>query len=465
MKKELMLLLLSTLISWNISSQVDALSKQVIDGVIIYKDIKTPLLYYYAPSKLQLVVDENEKPDFQMLKMRYIGTQCSNDADRSHTTNIVKLRIEMPPQSKSVLTEIKKKLNKNKSIKLKPIRITSIDSKLIVLSQSSDSISKHKALGESNSTTSDGKTGLSTTKAYWTERAFTFSLTNGEAELLETQLKDNTLALSFSYSFYANTTDPLDYVEISSSFELEEKEAESEDELKLINRIILSDAFELKISTQKWPEIIQEVDINESIPPTYAAIEIKCFDFCENLRPNLYIKKIEVAATSVDGSKEIIVETKFHKKHTDINTKYIHFPYAVLVGEPMKYRLTEITNEGQTNVGKWIGIESCSSILDVTTPADELTCEINDLEIEVAKSWFAEEECEIKLLISYSMNGELKYQYVDFDAKSFTKEISFFHDINSEIYYQINQVIDSKINYKSSEILLTDNYLYVNKLP
>ncbi len=131
----------------------------------------------------------------------------------------------------------------------------------------------------------------------------------------------------------------------------------------------------------------------------------------------------------------------------------------------MKYRITEITNEGQSKVSAWQTIESCSALLDVTTPANQLTCKKKDLEIEVAENWFAEGDCSLKLLIAYTINRKPKYKYVNFEIKTLTQEISFFHDINSEIHYQINQIEEDKIIYKSSEILLTDNYLFLNKLP
>ena len=465
MRKIVLFLILFISMFWKVTSQVDTFTKQVIDGVIIYKDIKKPLLYYYAPSKLQLVIDEVGRPDFQILKMRYVGTQCSNDADKSHVTNIVKLRIEIPPQTNSILAKIKKKLSVRKSITLKPILITGIDSRLMVPAKSLDSVQKMQNLGTTNTTASADNKGLSSKKSYWTERVFTFSLDRRETELLVSQLKDNTLALSFSYSFFTNATDPLAYQELIGSSELVElvEDSKDDDEIKLVNKVIFSDAFKIDISLDKWPDLIKEIDINESIPPTYAAIEVKCFDFCENLRPNLYIKKVEVAATSVDGRKEIIVETKFHKKYTDINTKYIHFPYAILIGKPMKYRLTEITDDGQIIVSEWEDIESCSSILDITTPADKLTSKKINYEIEIDESWFVEDNTTLLVKLSYVLNKEIRSNLLEFYKDDLYKEVSFYGDIGYEVIYDINVQTNDSIIYRSDKSILNDSYLYVAK--
>jgi len=464
MKKSRFLIVLLFLAAvWTGKAQVNIFSKQLINEVAVYKDIKDPLLYYYAPSKLQLAVNDMAKPDFKMLKMRYIGTQCSNDESDSHTTNLVQLRIELPARSKKSLDEIKRKLRKHKPIKLKPIRITGIDSKLVAPMSNVDTTAKAIILGDTNNIASENKSGLSTTKSYWSERVFTFSLGDYEASLLESQLKAQTLVLSFGYSFYANTSNPIDYSELSGMEDLlGVLKNTDEEETILINRVIFSDTFEIKISVNKWPELIQEIDINESVPPAYAAVEVKCFDFYENLRPDLYLKIIEIAATSVDGSKEIIEEVKFYSKQPEINTKRIHFPYAVLVENPFKYRITEIALEGTKKVGEWLFTKSCSELLDVTTPSNQLIAQKETYEFEVDKEWFNDENI-FNLELTYVLNGKLKKKLLDFDAENSNKNSSFYHDSESQVTYQMKQLSNDMLVYASEKLPLNDSYLYISK--
>jgi len=448
----------------NTIAQIDYFSRQIIEEVIIYKDISNPSVYYYAPSKLRLVKNSEGKPDFQMLKMRYVGTQCSNDASESHNTNIVQLRIEMPSLTTQKIKNIKKQLQSYRTIKLKPMRITSIDSKLLVPVKSKDSVSKLQTIGETNKIGVTDKSGLSTSKSYWNERVFTFSLSAQEASLLEIQINDKKLALTFSYTFNADTSDPMDYEDISGVKEIKEILHESdENEINLVNRVIFSDAFEISISIDKWPELIKEIDINESVPPAYAAVEVKCYDFYENLRPDLYLKTLEVAATSVDGSKEVLVETKFYSKQPEINTRRIHFPYAVLVNKPLKYRITELTLDGIKSKGEWQKTESCSALIDITTASDALTSEDNTCEIEVDESWFIEQNIVIQVKIAYQLNNKPKNHLIVFNQNDLNKEISFYSDKNTELFYEVYVLDNNSLIQKNEKKLLDDTYLYISK--
>ena len=460
MKKKQVFLLLFLSVNCFVHSQIDSYSKQIIEDVIIYKDVLDSSLYYYAPSKLQLVLDESGKPDFQMLKMRYIGTQCSNDEAFSHTTNLVQLRIEIPAQQKKVLDKIKSKLGKNS--KLKPIRITGIESKLLVPVKGIDSVAKSKVIGQTTNASADGKEGLSTSKSYWSERMFSFNLTDKETMVLETQISDKTLALSFNYSFYAKTTNPLDDTVLKGPQGLVDKINEDIEKI-LLDRVIESDAFEILIDTEKWPDLVKEIDINESVPPAYAAVEVKCFDFCENLRSDLYLKIIEVSTRSVDDTKDIAIEAKFYSKQPEINTKHIHFPYAVLVGEPFKYRITELSLKGVKKLGEWQFTDTCSAIIDITTPAEQLTAEKFIMEIESDASWFIDQNATIAITISYSLNDRLESELIHLVENESLKQTSFYHDIDTPITYIYKVVTTDSILFASERKEINDIYIYISK--
>ena len=95
------------------------------------------------------------------------------------------------------------------------------------------------------------------------------------------------------------------------------------------------------------------VYINEEIPASYAVIELKCYDFIEELRPDLYMKVVEVEATTMDNEKTTISETKFSRKQQDVYTKHIQFPYAIQMSAPMRYRITEISINGEKTIFNW----------------------------------------------------------------------------------------------------------------
>ncbi len=447
-------------------AQVDTYSRQIIDSIIIYKDSKHSNIFYYAPEKLQLSLDKSGKPDFQLLKMRYVGTNCSNDVNESRTTNLVKLRIKMPVISTEKLKHIRAELHKTvRQVKLKPLPINKITSELLIPMKDVTDTTKvvKKSIGKTRASSADSKEGLSTGKSFWTERIFTFSLTDNETILLENQLKNRELALSFSYSFYADTTDPMQYTEIKTVDDLKEKIEDSKKEQTLINRVIFSDAFAITIDLQKWTELVKEVDINESMPPVYAAIEVRCYDFYENLRPDLYLKIVEVSGISISDDKEITQSIKFYKKQPDINTHFIHFPYAIYIGTPLKYRITEIKTDGLKMVGDWQTTESCSSLIDVTTKADKLTFENVTYEIEINPEMFDKKgNNKLLLKISYRLNGKTEGKLLEFDATKTSLETDFYHDLNSDVQYQYELLELDTVVYKSDLLKMIDSYLYLN---
>jgi hypothetical protein len=445
------------------AAQINSESKMIIDSVIIYRDIKLSNIFYYAPNKLELAKDADGKPDFQFLKMRYIGTQCYGDENKNHETNIVQFQVKMNSISTEKLNKLQNKLKEyNRFPKLLPFPISHINSELILTIGDQN---KTQKIAESNESEQTEYKVSNNSKSYWTNRFFTFSLENQEAILLEDMLKKEALSLSFSYSFYADTTNPLVGMEMSGSTELLEnmnENADSSFSTSLVNRLIYSDTFPLEINVNLWPELIRQIDINESIPPTYAAVTIKNYDFTENLRPELYIKKIEVLATSVNDKDEVIIESKFSKKNPDINSRRIYFPYAVLINKPMKYRITEIDIAGNIEISPWILFDNCNQILDITSAPESRKIELHELEIEVDNKWIQDQNSQIAIILNYSLNNELKSNYIEIENKDLTN-CKFYADKNSKITYEIVIFIDEKIDYKSKPIVLNDNYIYFNK--
>jgi hypothetical protein len=134
--KSIALLLFGFFFSSLVMAQIDSNSKFYIDSVLIYKDYKKMNTFYYAPNKLELVYDSNSKPDFQFLKMRYMGTQCYGDNQSAHETNLVQLQVKMNAISSEQLTQLKKKLKTyHANPMLLPFPISHIESTLMVASE------------------------------------------------------------------------------------------------------------------------------------------------------------------------------------------------------------------------------------------------------------------------------------------------------------------------------------------
>jgi hypothetical protein len=93
---------------------------------------------------------------------------------------------------------------------------------------------------------------------------------------------------------------------------------------------------------------------------------VYCYDFNNAIRADLFAKRIEISATSVNGS-EIYHTSTFKQSQPDEYAKSIRFPYAVRFDKPYKYRITEITQEGDVVSSGWIERTSWSDIIDITT--------------------------------------------------------------------------------------------------
>jgi hypothetical protein len=147
-----------------------------------------------------------------------------------------------------------------------------------------------------------------------------------------------------------------------------ERKSAGKDSL-LNTRIIKAGAFEVTIDTEKWPDLIAKIDINEQIPPDYAAVDVYCYDFHNNLRPDLAQKKVEIEAAGVGGEK-VILRYTFRSDTPDIYAYDMKFPYAVKIDVPYRYRLTEITRSGTVTRADWKTRQSWNGILDITSKPD-----------------------------------------------------------------------------------------------
>ncbi|MCK5702902.1 MAG: hypothetical protein KAI29_17185, partial [Cyclobacteriaceae bacterium] len=134
---------------------------------------------------------------------------------------------------------------------------------------------------------------------------------------------------------------------------------------------IRSDAFSIVIDSKRWPGLIRQIDINEEVPPGYAALEVRCYDFNNNLRPDLFAKKIEIKATGV-GRGDVVVKSTFNRKSPDIYVYNVKFPYAVRLDRPLYYRVTSVSDEAAPFKTDWIEQNLWTGMIDITSSEDQV---------------------------------------------------------------------------------------------
>jgi hypothetical protein len=217
--------------------------------------------------------------------------------------------------------------------------------------------------------------------SYWNERVISFRVNNFDAQLVETAMRNRQAAMSFSYAFYTNmpgkgNDDTSVYrdgrldVDAKSYFRKQE-EGENDKDTTSMLALIKADVLPIVIDVQRFPDAIQQTDINERIPAKYALLDVYCYDFNNELRPDLYAKKIEIKATSVNGS-EVTNTFSFRQGKPDVYARSIKFLYAVRFDKPYSFRVTEISNDGEAHAGEWTVKKEWSELLDITSPPDKV---------------------------------------------------------------------------------------------
>ncbi|CAM1371907.1 hypothetical protein [Tenacibaculum xiamenense] len=340
-------------------------SKQVIEKLVIYQDSNNKQVFYYAPEGLHLVKDKNGKPSFKFIQMRYTGTKARGDQGKHRFRSLLQFKVAQLLPDKKRKEAIIDSLNNRgyKVSKLSPIALSNIKAILVHTAVITDSTKNYQhGFFENNNV-------KNTT---WKELDFTLRLNNEDAQIFWDNFHGNQPTISVNYSFFAKlNTKKVDDLTVSGSDEFKETmeahlEENDSSKVQLKESIINADALSINIDTDEWPELIQQIDINEQVPPDYAALDIYCFDFNNEIRPDLYAKRIEIIATGV-GGRDVKLRKTFKYNEPEIYAQTLQFINAIKLNEPYRYRITEILHDGNYNKSEWKERTTWNEILDITT--------------------------------------------------------------------------------------------------
>lgn len=356
------------LTSVKVTAQVDFATKQVIEDVILYQDSKTKSVFYYAPYGLQLVKNEKGKPDFKFVQMRYTGTRLTQDQGSYGFMSILRFKVANHVPSKIKRERIKQVIRNNgiPVTKLQPLPIHNLRATLIHAADSKAEVKTYT----NGFFEGDEKASANT---YWTERDFTLRLSNEDAQLFWNTFHGQKPTISVEYTYAAKGLNSMEKELTVSGPEkfTEDMKARFGQEKDSINqtlneKIIVSGAESITIDPEKWPDLMKQIDINERIPPEYAALDIYCYDFNNEIRKELYAKRIEIKAESM-GNREVTSKTIFRAEEPDIYAQTVKFIYAVKLDKPYSYRIMEIFKDGRLERSQWRTVKNWHQILDVTS--------------------------------------------------------------------------------------------------
>ena len=359
-----------------LSAAPDLHSERPVGTLRIYSDASNARLYYYAPPEIQLVRDSDGKPDFHFLETRYTGTALSKDAGLTRHATLLSFRLELPRIPAQELTQAARTLGgSGRPAEIRPLPIRSLKTALVYATVGiPDQVAtplpsgRFEAAGE----------GAGSEGAYWTERICTVGLDSLTAQIFRTALESHQVMLSVGYAFVVRDTvgdQGLDQLtgapalveELKGQLGPRSTDRDSTAAASGGWRVVRAGAIEIELDTKRWPDLMRRVDLNDRAPPGYAALDVYCYDFNNDLRPDLAEKRVEIDAEAI-GGRRVKLDSMFRRSDPDIYSAGVRFPVAVRLDRPYRYRLSETKVDGRVTEGRWREVSSWNRILDVTSP-------------------------------------------------------------------------------------------------
>jgi hypothetical protein len=354
----------------------------------VYPDDARANVFYYPPGELAVAVGSDGAPDVHLLHARYTGSASTGDRGVALVRSIFTVRVTMAGPLPAELTAARRALAADgRSIELRPLPIRRVESAIVYAPATPVAASDGAAASEAEpQPLPDGHFESSASAAapqngYWTERVYTLGLLPGDAQLLSSALERGSVALSVGYAFLADGIGPDRPLEaISGSPALvralrKALPAPANPEAQAAQpsgpHVVRAGAVGITADLTRWPHLLRRIDINDSAPPGYAALDVYCYDFSQGgADGSLYEKAVEIEADGVGGRK-VTLSTRFSRAHPDLYAASLRFPVAVRLDRPYRFRVHETRDDGTSTSGAWQERQSWVELLDVTDQGDD----------------------------------------------------------------------------------------------
>jgi hypothetical protein len=355
----------------------------------VYPDDTRRAVFYYPPGELTIAVKDGGF-DVHLLHARYTGSVATGDRGATMVRSIFTLRLVMNGPTPVELTAARRELTASiggGAVELRPLPIRRLESAIVYASAPTTSAGPEAApppattLPPGHAEETDAPRPRD---GYWTERVYTLGLEATDAQLLSEALERGSLALSVGYAFLADgiaSDQPLQ--ELTGTPALVEalkkqleagapKDSKDSKESASGPYVVRAGAVGVTVDVKQFPRIVQRIDINDSAPPGYAALDIYCYDFNQGGESALYEKQIEIEAAGI-GGRRVQLKAVFSRAHPDLFARSLRFPVAVRLDKPYRYRVIEIAQDGTEKTSEWRDRSSWTELLDVTTATTAAT--------------------------------------------------------------------------------------------
>jgi hypothetical protein len=349
-------------------------TQRAVGALTVTTDDSRPNRFYYSPAQIEVVTTPDGKPDFHFLETRYTGSAVARDRGMILHKSLVTFTVRLPHPPAEEVTRVARELGTGAD--LRPYPVKKIATALVYAVIGGDTTAlppgRFEAAGDAE--------GAGST---WTERVYTVGLDSLTAQAFRLALEKDQVYLSLGYAFLGDAlaadagigdlTGSREIVEgLKSALAGSHADSSSAPADSVRTHVIRAGAIEIGLDVKRFPDLMRRVDLNDKAPPGYAALDVYCYDFNNELRPDLAEKRVEIDAEGVSG-KRVKLETAFLREQSDLYSASIRFPVAVRLDRPYRYRTREVKLDGMEHQSVWRERQSWSEILDVTTRSKDVT--------------------------------------------------------------------------------------------
>lgn len=361
---------------------------EVLSGVQVFPDDKNHRLYYFAPGDIEMATNSEGRPNFQLMSTRYTGSTVTGDQMAARNFNVVTFGVrlqQIPRENFEAIRTILKTRYRGRTVILRPLPINRLVNHVTYAPANDPSTKTALDDGVFEEEGGTGEAEVASSDGFWTRRSYSLKLSSEDAQILNAALDSGRVLISLSYAFMARGIgSDVPIVDISGSPELielvpgqGETAAGSQGGDGL--HVVRADTVGITLDARLWPELIRRIDLNDGLPPGYPALWVRCYDFQQEISNDLYMKRVQIEAMSVDD-KVVLQEVTFTVGDPEHTAERVKFNEAIRLDRPYRYRVIEVYGDGsQTPDTEWTTQESWASTLDVTrdsNPAEpDLTME------------------------------------------------------------------------------------------
>ena len=413
-------------------------SKIEIDGHYLFRDLEIDSKYYLLPSPIKLGMTTSGMPDFKVVNLRYTGRNITADKDAKTFNSLMQYGIVIENISRMEVNGLKRKIDQD-DVSITQFPLSRIKWNVINLTENeSQHIDENQSIG------------------IFESQKVTSRLDPDLAQLMHTQIKNNNLALSLNYIYYA---------EVAMISEAKEVDSISLENITLkydttiVDYPVYSDVLSFNLSQYDPYSLVINKDVNEfGSELSYPLLDVRCYDFEHELRPDLAYVQLRVEASNLMGQYVEIGNISFMNgtpsKHT------LKADRVVDMSLPLRYKKEEIYSDGKTKYMPTI--TSDWKNIDISSDLIELGIELRKLQLEFDPSL---EDMKYLIVLKYQLNNKLVTMDLIKSENELHIESEIFIDKNSSLSYDLIKIRE-KYNLtfeKDKHINSIDNYLYITR--